>query len=34
LAKYNYNYEVEEDEVGGACSGKVIGKKARGKIDH
>jgi hypothetical protein len=37
--KYNYNYTVEEDEVGGTCdtNGReeervyVIGRKARGK---
>jgi hypothetical protein len=39
VTKYNYNYKVEEDEVGGTCSTNggekehvyVIGRKARGK---
>jgi hypothetical protein len=42
FAKYNWNYQVEEDEVGEACSPNgaeeegvwVIGRKARGERDH
>jgi hypothetical protein len=39
FAKYNWNYQVEEDEVGGTCGTnegeeervQVIGRKTRGK---
>jgi hypothetical protein len=31
FAKYNYNYEVEKDDVGGACSSNE-GKRTR--IDY